>query len=304
MELSVVVPTLNGRDRLRRALDALAEHAPDAEVVVANGPSADGTTGMVREHPAPDHLVEVSSRNPNVARNAGIEVTTGDVVALVGYDLAIDADWRGALAAGLEAAAVVTGPTHRTMTTGVATETEQRVRLGNREVTLFNGRNVAFRRAVLEALDGFDEYLLTGGDYDAAHRLAAHDYGVAWRGDMCVRQELGADGGSEPTDWEWRYRARAYTLVKNYGLRPRVAASVVRDSLRDAWTAARETLAGNGSPTRWLGNGRDVVSGIATGVSDGLMARTSDRSPTRNPHGLSARADRAVTRYDLGSDPV
>ena len=49
MQLSVVVPTLNARDRLAATLDGLASHAPDAEVVVVNGPSADGTTGMVRD---------------------------------------------------------------------------------------------------------------------------------------------------------------------------------------------------------------------------------------------------------------
>jgi len=49
MALSVVVPTLNGREELVGCLDALAEQVPDAEIIVVNGPSADGTTGMVRD---------------------------------------------------------------------------------------------------------------------------------------------------------------------------------------------------------------------------------------------------------------
>ena len=49
MQLSVVVPTLNARRRLVACLDALAAVAPESEVVVVNGPSADGTTGIVRE---------------------------------------------------------------------------------------------------------------------------------------------------------------------------------------------------------------------------------------------------------------
>ena len=44
MYLSVVVPTLNGREELARCLDGLAERVPDAEKIVVNGPSADGTT--------------------------------------------------------------------------------------------------------------------------------------------------------------------------------------------------------------------------------------------------------------------
>jgi len=41
-----------------------------------------------------------------------------------------------------------------------------------------------------------------------------------------------------------------------------------------------------------------VISGIATGISDGLVSRARDRTPARNPHGISKRADRAVARYD------
>jgi glycosyltransferase involved in cell wall biosynthesis len=73
MQLSVVVPTLNDREHLGATLDALAERVPSAEVIVANGPSTDGTTGMVRDRDDVDLLVEVSDRVPNVVRNAGIE---------------------------------------------------------------------------------------------------------------------------------------------------------------------------------------------------------------------------------------
>ncbi|OTE98897.1 glycosyltransferase, partial [Halorubrum sp. SD612] len=110
MDLSVVVPTLNGRDRLAACLDALAADAPDAEVIVVNGPSADGTTGMVRDRDDVDVLVEISDRTVNVARNAGIEVATGDAVALVDYDNRIEPGWRDAVADGLDAAPVVSGP--------------------------------------------------------------------------------------------------------------------------------------------------------------------------------------------------
>ena len=89
MDLSVVVPTLNGRDRLATSLDSLATHAPDAEVVVVNGPSADGTTGMVRDRDDVDVLVELSARTLNVARNAGIQAATGDAVAFLGYAFAV-----------------------------------------------------------------------------------------------------------------------------------------------------------------------------------------------------------------------
>ena len=225
MDLTVVVPTLNGRDRLAGCLDALAAHAPDAEVVVVNGPSADGTTGMVRDRTDVDVLVEISDRTVNVARNAGIEVATGDRIALVDYDNRIRDGWRAAVEDGLTDADVVTGPvitvdsamaaaaSDTTRSTPTSADAEEgtltdanegaptdanenpstaaqqgpeRRRIAGRSVTYFAGGNVAFDRETLRDLDGFDEYLRIGGSRDAAHRLAQMDHTVAWRGEMAV----------------------------------------------------------------------------------------------------------------------
>jgi glycosyltransferase involved in cell wall biosynthesis len=298
MQLSVVVPTLNGRDHLAACLDTLSEQAPDAEIIVVNGPSTDGTTGMLTDRDDVDVLVEVSSRTRNVARNAGIDEAGGDVIALLGDDRRIEPDWLEAVVDGLTEAPVVTGPTHRTLRGGVTTESTERDRIAGRTVTAIAGPNVAFRRDVIEALDGFDEYLETGGAWDFAHRLAANDIGVAWRPAMSVRREYEADGGLTTGDWGWKYRALAYRLVKNYGLRPTVARRTVSHAASDALSTAVDVVKGEGQPTNWLGNGRAVVSGMLTGGSDGLVARARDRSDARNPHGLSKRGDRAVARYD------
>jgi glycosyltransferase involved in cell wall biosynthesis len=298
MDLSVVIPTLNGRDHLAAGLATLAAHVPDAEVVVVNGPSTDGTTGMIRERDDVDVLVEVSTRTENVSRNAGLEVATGDVVAFLRYDLVVETSWLDALTGGLAEASVVTGPTHRTLGGGMTTEQSEHRTVGSREVTYFNGGNVAFRREVLDALDGFDEYLETGGDRDAAHRLAALGYEVAWRPEMGVRREYSADGGVATGDRGEEFRALTYRLVKNYGVRPAAAAGTIRRAVGDALTAARDVLRGDLDPTEWLATGRDVVGGVARGAADGVVARVKDRSPARNPHGVSDRSDRAVARYD------
>jgi len=97
MDLSVVVPTLNGRAQLVRCLDALSAHAPRVEVVVVNGPSTDGTTGMVRERDDVDVLVEIADRNLNVARNAGIERARGEWIAFVSDEYSIESGWFDAL---------------------------------------------------------------------------------------------------------------------------------------------------------------------------------------------------------------
>jgi glycosyltransferase involved in cell wall biosynthesis len=299
MDLSVVVPTLNGRDQLGDCLDALTATAPDAEVIVVNGPSADGTTGMVQEREDVAALVELSDRNVNVARNAGVAAATAETVAFVSYDRSVESSWRSTLAAGLEDGGdVVTGPTHRELRAGMTTESEEIRRVSGREVTYFNRDNVAFRRSALEAVDGFDEGIAVGGARDAAHRLAGLEYDVDWRGGMSVRSSYSTDGGDATTDWGAKYRSLSYRLFKNYGLRPTVVGRVVTHACGDAYDNGRAALRGDATPSGWFANGKDVVVGTAGGVKSGLAARARDRDPRRNPHGLSARSDRAVTTYD------
>jgi len=293
MELSVVVPTLNGRDRLGGCLDALSSAAPDAEVIVVNGPSADGTTGMVRDRDDVDVLVEVSARMVTVARNAGIEVASGDVIAIVGYDVHVSPNWIEGITAGLENASVVTGPVQKS-DSEEPSPVEQRT-IAGRSVTYVQTDNVAFEADTLTGLDGYDEYLATGGSRDISHRLAGMSEPVAYEPSMCVTR-INSDGHDR--DWGWKYRALAYRLVKNYGIRPTVCRRTLSHATSDSIAAAKDVARGEGKPSAWFGTGRDVVVGMTTGFSDGLVARARDRSPSRNPHGISKRADRAVARYD------
>jgi glycosyltransferase involved in cell wall biosynthesis len=298
MELSVVVPTLNGRERLAGTLDALAAHIPAAEVIVVNGPSADGTTGMVRDRDDVDVLVEIADRTVTAARNAGFEQASGDVVALVSHGLAVTDDWRDAVADGLSEAPVVSGPTQERLRAGKTTESVESREIRGHEVTYFNSGNVAFERSVLERLDGFDEYLHVGGSRDLAHRLAIHEYSVAWNADMAVETNVGADGGSPEIEWDWKYRSLAYRLVKNYGLRPSITYRIARHGVRDAASGFSAVVRTESDPSQWLATGRDALKGSLVGVKDGLLARANDRTTRRNPRGLAARTDRAVAVYD------
>jgi glycosyltransferase involved in cell wall biosynthesis len=296
MDISVVVPTLNGREQLAGCLDALAEQVPDAEIVVVNGPSADGTTGMVRDRDDVDVLVEIADRAVTVARNAGLDRVTGDVVAFVNHGLSVESGWADAVRSGLAEHAAVTGPTHEQLAAGMTTESKEARTIAGRDVTYFNPGNVAFQRSVLDALDGFDEYLEIGSSRDVAHRLAEQAYGVGWDTGMCVSREFEADGGIRERDWHWKYRSLSYRLVKNYGVRPTVVRRVLAHAGGDAVDALRGVARGETAPSQWLSTGRDVAGGAGSGSKDGLLARY--RGEGHNPRGRSARADRAVAVYD------
>lgn len=297
MELSVVVPTLNAREELADCLDALSEHATDAEVLVVNGPSADGTTGMVRERDDVDVLIELADRTINAARNAGIDRARGETVALVNHTLSITDEWRDAVRHGLQSADAVSGPT-LSAANGGTMQAVERQRIAGRDVTYLNAGNFAFTREVTETLDGFDEYLDIGGARDFAHRLTANEFTTDWDERMSVRHSVEADGGELETDRGWKYRSLSYRLVKNYNLRPTVLRRLLGHASRDALTELRGVMAGESQPSQWLGSGRAVVTNLVGGTKDGLAARRRDKQPRRNPNGRSSRSDRAVTVYD------
>ncbi|OIB57548.1 glycosyltransferase family 2 protein [Natrialba sp. SSL1] len=299
MELSVVVSTLNDRERLLSSLDALAAVVPQStEVIVVNGPSSDGTTGVVRDRPDVDVLVEISERNENVSRNAGCSVATGDVIAFLDGAHAVESGWIDAIETAVaDGADVVTGP----VTGSGALETvdeERTATVARRSLTLFDGSNVAFDRTVLDALDGFDEYLQGAGARDCAHRVAGLGFDVHWQEAMAVRAEVGADGGQTEHDWGATYRALSYRLAKNYGPRPTVVVRTIGSALRDGASGVRRIVSGEATPTGWVSDGTDVVTNTARGFVDGVRARVGDRSAQRNPNGISVRHDRAVRVYD------
>ncbi|MEF8773876.1 MAG: glycosyltransferase [Halobacteriales archaeon] len=314
MHLSVVVPTLNGRDRLADCLEALDDRVPEAEIVVVNGPSTDGTTGMVRGRDSVDVLLEIPERNVNVARNAGIRAASGEAVALLDDGVRAGEGWFAAVDSTLgEGADAVTGPRRRKLEAGTATTAPESERLAGRTVTYFDGGNVAFATEALSAIDGFDEYLQTGGARDAAQRLAGTGHEVEWASGMVVHrnEETGgasgmrtdvprpaADSADLERDWGWKYRSLAYRLVKNYGVRPSVIREVVGHALADAVDQGGHVFRGDSVLSRWLATGRTVVSGIARGAVDGARSRRADRSPASNPNGLSAREDRPIDSYD------
>jgi glycosyltransferase involved in cell wall biosynthesis len=298
MDLSVVVPTLNGKEQLAATLSALTEHAPDAEVIVVNGPSTDGTTGMVRERSDVDVLVEVADRTVNAARNAGIERATGSAIALVNQGLSITEEWPTAIERGLSGAAVVTGPTMERLRGGLATESVETRTIAGRDVTYFNPGNAAFRGSALDEPDGFDEYLEVGGARDLAHRLAALEFSVVWEPGMNVTSEFEPDGGMRETDWSWKYRSLSYRLAKNYGPRPTVALRLARHAVEDGATSLAEVARGEAEPSQWFHTGWKVVSNTTAGLKDGVWARTLDRTRRRNPRGRSSRAERAIELYD------
>jgi hypothetical protein len=89
-DCSVVVVSWNTRDLLRECLDSVRAHAPDAETIVVDNGSADGSAAMVKERYPSAVLVE-NRENLGFARavNLGIDRMTRRVVVLLNPDATV-----------------------------------------------------------------------------------------------------------------------------------------------------------------------------------------------------------------------
>jgi GT2 family glycosyltransferase len=178
-KISVVVCTHNGEETLPECLGRLGTLAyPDFETIVVCDGSSDRSAPIAREHGAV--VIETEHRGLSHARNRGIAHAQGEIVAFLDDDAYPDADWLYYLAAGFrdERYAGIGGPNippddGRLIADCVAAAPGGpiHVLVSDREAEHVPGCNMAFRKAALEEIGGFDERFRTAGD----------DVDVCWR---------------------------------------------------------------------------------------------------------------------------
>src|SRR5690242_5485595 len=102
--ISVVIPTKDGGEDLRRCLDRIAAQRVDAEVevVVVDSGSRDGSVAVAREHGATVHEIPPAEFNHGATRNLGASLARGDVLVFTSQDAyAADEHWLARLTAPL-----------------------------------------------------------------------------------------------------------------------------------------------------------------------------------------------------------
>jgi len=191
-DLAVVVPTRDRADRLRALLASL--EGEDVELFVVDDGSGDATPELLRDVP---HLRIEPGRGPAAARNAGWRATSARLVAFVDDDCVVQPGWAGALhaAAGDDENAFVVGRTdpeprelHRL---GAFSRTQSVQQAG----PYFQTCNIAYPRALLERLGGFDEaFAHFGEDTDLGRRALAAGAEARFAADAVVHHAVHAVG--------------------------------------------------------------------------------------------------------------
>ena len=105
--LSVIIPALNEATNLRRLLPGVTAACPQAEIIVADGGSTDGTLDVLRAFPAVRTIKAPRGRARQM--NAGAALATGQVLLFLHADTVLPPGAQAALLEALQEPGVVGG---------------------------------------------------------------------------------------------------------------------------------------------------------------------------------------------------
>lgn len=197
--ISVVVCTHNGNRTIRECFEGLLTlDYPDFEVIVVDDGSTDATVATARDYGF--RLILSENHGLSNARNLGLEAATGDIVAYIDDDAMPDPHWLTYLATtflstkhvGVGGPNIVPewdGPIAHCVANAPGGPVH--VLLSDQEAEHIPGCNMAFRKAALQAIGGFDPRFRAAGD----------DVDVCWR-----LQQKGWTLGFSPTAMVWHHR--------------------------------------------------------------------------------------------------
>lgn len=164
MSLAVIIPARNAERVLPATLTAL--QSTEAEVIVVDNGSTDGTARVAEEHGA--RVVEEPKPSRPRARNTGARATRKGKLLFLDADCAPDPGWAEALGACLDEHALAGGPVVVEPGGTTTSHFDALWRLKNEETIRTQGwtgsGNLGIRRALFEQLGGFDESFRHAGE--------------------------------------------------------------------------------------------------------------------------------------------
>lgn len=212
--VSVVVCSYNGARTIRDCFEGLLRlEYPNYEVIVVDDGSTDQTASIAKEYGF--RVISTKNQGLSSARNTGLQAATGEIIAYIDDDAYPDPHWLTYLTRTLMNSTYggLGGPNIAPQGDGPIADCianapggPVHVLLSDQEAEHIPGCNMAFRKASLEAVGGFDPQFRVAGD----------DVDLCWR-----MQERGFVLGFSPAAVVWHHRRnslRAYwKQQKGYG---------------------------------------------------------------------------------------
>jgi O-antigen biosynthesis protein len=200
--ISIIVCSYNGSRTLRSCCEGVLKlQYPKCEVIVVDDGSTDDTASIARQYGL--RVISTSNHGLSHARNTGMEAASGEIIVYLDDDAHPDSHWLTYLAAFFQNPAngkfgaaggpnippAEDGPIARCV--AHAPGGPSHVMLTHRKAEHIPGCNMAFRKAALKAIGGFDPQFRVAGD----------DVDVCWR-----LQEAGWNLGFVPAAMVWHHR--------------------------------------------------------------------------------------------------
>jgi glycosyltransferase involved in cell wall biosynthesis len=187
--MSVVVCAYNEERYIADCLDSLLRvDYPGLEVLVCDDGSTDTTSQIIARYPF--RVLALDHGGLSAARNAGLAAAGGEIVAYLDADAMCDPSWPYHLAISLEEQVAATGGPNlpvpgagfQERVVAASPGGPVQVLVADDRAEHVAGCNMAFRRATLLGLGGFDtSYTSAGDDVDVCWRMldAGHSIGFS-----------------------------------------------------------------------------------------------------------------------------
>jgi GT2 family glycosyltransferase len=288
IDVSVVLCTYNRATLLAQALAQLNEAAARAEssveIIVVDNNSRDDTKAVVsaasRALPVPVRYVLETKQGLSFARNRGIQVSKGAVIAFTDDDCIVDPDWISALWREFAASpdvAVLGGRVDLYTSEDKPVSIRplaSRVRYTDpgQIYSLIIGCNLAVRREAATIIGQFDPALggtkgVTADDIEFVYRALRHGFGVVFSPAPRVFHNHGRRSPEE-----LRELGRSYTRGKG-AFFCKYLLKGDRTILRHAWWAVRAHINTCPRVANEL-SGRESLQALASGALHFVLTRT------------------------------
>lgn len=206
------------------------------EIIVVNGPSTDETDNVLKRYSNIKVILQKELNGLSFARNLGIRVSKGEIIAFIDDDAVANVDWIKLIASsytdskigGVGGLVYGPGKTHFQFDNGVIDKCgipdairnlDKTVKKG--EYSIMMGTNCSFRKSVIYEVGGFDPYFRYYHDEsELCVRVIKAGYTIMYQRDaFVVHYMVEGHNRKSPYDLNWSEIVKnvIYYTMKNFG---------------------------------------------------------------------------------------
>lgn len=179
MDISIIIPTYNEEKYLETTLDYIVHFMPPAynyEIIIIDNNSTDRTIDIAEKFDT--IILKKQSGTIGTLRNIGVKHSKGKILLFLDADVSLTEQWKDNFPKTfnnlIKNTNLVTGSTYGVSQTDNLIEKYWFAPLLEKPLGHINSGHLIVTRKLFDAINGFDEALITGEDYDFSRRCKAY----------------------------------------------------------------------------------------------------------------------------------